>query len=96
MVRIEWSIEAENDLDAIMAYISNSSIQYARTLFENIHEIIENLNSFPKMGRKVPESDNPEDRELIVQNYRIIYQFIEEREVVFIKMIIHGSRLLRI
>jgi len=27
------------------------------------------------MGRKVPESDDPLDRELIFQNYRIVYIF---------------------
>ena len=48
------------------------------------------------MGRKVPESENPEDRELILQKYRIIYRFIEEKDEVLIKMIIHGSRLLKI
>ena len=96
MVQIEWTEEAENDLDDIMAYISKSSLQYARTLFENIHESIENLRLFPKMGRKVPESKNPEDRELILQKYRIIYRFIEKEEKILIKIIIHGSRLLKI
>ena len=48
------------------------------------------------MGRKVPESKNPEDRELILQKYRIIYRFNEEEEKILIKIIIHGSRLLKI
>ena len=56
MVQIEWTEEAENDLDDIMAYISKSSLQYARSFFENVHESIENLKLFPKMGRRVPES----------------------------------------
>jgi len=34
MVQIEWTEEAENDLDAIMAYISKSSIQYANFIKE--------------------------------------------------------------
>ncbi len=46
------------------------------------------------MGRKVPESDDPNDRELIFQNYRIIYIFSNEK--VMIEMIIHGSRLLKL
>ena len=66
MVQIKWTEEAENDLDDIIAYISKSSMQYTKTFFENVHEAIENLRLFPKMGRTVPESKNPEDRELIV------------------------------
>lgn len=30
MVQIEWTEEAENDLDDIIAYISKSSLQYAK------------------------------------------------------------------
>lgn len=96
MVQIEWTEEAENDLDDIMAYISKSSFQYARSFFENVHESVENLRFFPKMGKRVPESKNPKTRELILQKYRIIYRFIEEEEKILIMMIIHGSRLLRV
>lgn len=45
------------------------------------------------MGRKVPESDDPNDRELIFQRYRIIYNF--SHDIVTIEMIIHGSRSLK-
>ena len=48
------------------------------------------------MGRRVPESKNPKDRELFLLKYRIIYRFIEEEEMILIMMIIHGSRLLKI
>ncbi len=96
MVQIEWAEEAENDLNDIMAYISKSSFQYARTFFKNVHKSIESLKSFPKMGRKIPESKNLEYRELILQKYRKIYKFIEEKEKILIMMIIHGSRLLKI
>ena len=96
MVQIEWTEEAENDLDDIIAYISKSSQQYAKTLFENINESIEYLKQFPKIGRKVPESKNPRDRERLIQKYRIIYHYNEEEQQIHIKMIIHGSRLLKI
>ena len=41
----------------------------------------------------MPESDDPNDRELIFQSYRIIYNI--SRETITIEMIIHGSRLLK-
>lgn len=96
MVQIEWTKDAETDLDDILAYISKSSSQYARTFYESVHESIDNLKLFPKIGRRVPESKNPEDRGLILQKYRIIYRFTEQKEKIVIKMIIHGSRLLKI
>ena len=85
MVQIEWTEEAETDFDDILAYISKSSSQYARTFYEGVHESIDNLKLFPKIGRRVPESKNPEDRELILQKYRLVYRFIEQKEKIVIK-----------
>lgn len=96
MVQIEWSEEAEQDFDDILSYLTKSSSQYANSFFERIHEAIENIKKFPKIGRKVPESKKHSDRELIIQKYRLIYRFLEEENKVLIMMIIHGSRLLNL
>ncbi len=95
MVQIEWSEEAEEDFDDIISYLTKSSSQYAYSFFERVHESIENIKQFPKIGRQVPESKNPADRELIIQKYRLIYRFLEEENKIIIMMIIHGSRLLK-
>ncbi len=96
MVQIEWSEEAEADLDDILSYLSKSSTQYANSFFERVHETLDNLILFPKMGRKVPESKNKRDRELFIQKYRLIYRFIKEEDKILVMMIIHGSRLLKL
>jgi len=44
------------------------------------------------MGRIVPELDDPNIRELILRNYRIIYR-IFEKEVQIIRLF-HGSRIM--
>ena len=62
MVQIEWSEEAEEDLDDIISYLSKSSSQYANSFFERVQEAIEKIRQFPQMGRKVPESKNQTDR----------------------------------
>ena len=80
----------------ILAYISKSSNQYAKAMFEDISKAINNLKKFPKMGREVPESENPEYRELIIRNYRLIYRFNEKGQKIIISFIIHGSRLFRL
>ena len=93
MVKIEWSETAKNDLKNIITYLSQDSPSYLKYFTKTILEKIDYLIDFPKMGRKVPESDDPNDRELIFQRYRIIYNI--SHETITIEMIIHGSRLLK-
>ena len=94
MVEIEWSESAKKDLKNILNYISQDSPSYSEFFLNGILEKIEYLKKFPQMGRKVPESDDPNDRELIFQRYRIIYNI--SHETITIEMIIHGSRLLKL
>lgn len=51
------------------------------------------LALFPRSGRKVPEFDNEDMRELLVYSYRVIYR-LAEPEVV-IAAVIHGKRILQ-
>jgi plasmid stabilization system protein ParE len=51
------------------------------------------LANFPRAGRKVPEFDDENIRELIVYSYRIIYRL--EGDAAVIAAIIHGKRLLQ-
>jgi len=94
MVEVEWSEVAKSELKEIIEYISQDSPQYAKYLKERIFESIENLETFPRMGRKVPEFENPRIRELILQNYRIVYDFFDDK--IEIITIIHGRSILRI
>ena len=47
------------------------------------------LAQFPRLGRKVPEFDDENVRELIVYSYRIIYRLQGD---VIIAAVIHGKR----
>jgi addiction module RelE/StbE family toxin len=91
MVGIVWSPTADNDLNEIIDYIAQDSIEYALSFYEEVRDRVENLRDFPKLGRKVPELDNPNIRELILRNYRIIYKYSKEN--IQIIRIIHGSRI---
>lgn len=51
------------------------------------------LSQFPRAGRKVPEFDDEETREIIIYSYRIIYR-LQEHEVL-IAATIHGKRILQ-
>jgi toxin ParE1/3/4 len=51
------------------------------------------LSRFPRSGRKVPEFDDDDIRELLAYSYRIIYR-VQENEVI-IAAVIHGRRMLQ-
>lgn len=94
MSKIKWSKDSIDDLKEICRFIALDSPYYANLLKDRMFEMVEHLELFPEMGRKVPESDDPAVRELIYKNYRIIYQ-IKEGYLEIITAI-HGSRLLKL
>ena len=94
MVRIVWSNAAKEDLKEIKAYISKDSPEYAQIFTEHLFEKLKLLELFPKMGRSVPESDDLYDRELIFQNYRLVYKYNQDK--VEIISIVHGSIRLKL
>ena len=92
MVKIIWSDLAIEDLKSIHDYISKDSIRYASEMIERIIQRVDQLENFPNSGRKVPEFDNELIRELIVDNYRIVYNVDEQ--FVSISRIHHSSKLI--
>lgn len=87
---IEWSARARTDLRELRAYIAQDSPHYARQFVEKIFKSVETLAQHPQIGRKVPEADREDIRELIFQNYRIIYRIAPEH--IYIVTVLHGSR----
>ncbi|TFG22170.1 MAG: type II toxin-antitoxin system RelE/ParE family toxin [Promethearchaeota archaeon] len=92
MVEIEWSTTAQNDLNDIIDYIAQDSLEFALSFYDQVKEKLENLTEFPNMGRKVPELDDPNIRELIFRNYRLIYRIMGDK--IQIVRVFHGSRIL--
>ncbi len=90
-MRLVWSDPAVDDLGAIRDYIAHDSKHYAAQFIARILDAVERLESFPRLGRRVPEAmDQPGVREIIFRNYRIIYRV--ERQRLLILGVIHGSR----
>ena len=50
----------------------------------------QNLGSYPQIGRRVPEAERDDVRELIYRSYRIIY--LTRPEHLYIIAVVHGSR----
>ena len=93
MVEIALSESAWNDLDSITDYIAQDSQRYAQEFGERTFDRIEQLKEFPYSGRIVPEFQNQELRELVMDKYRIVYR-IYSSELIVITRITHGSKLL--
>jgi len=89
-MKIEWTEPALLDLESIRGYIRRDSQYYAARFVEKIIEAIDNLKAFPEMGRHVPEAEDKNMRELMLQNYRIIYRAESERMLII--AVIHGAR----
>ena len=88
-----WSAPAIDDLKALRNFIAHGSEYYAAEFVHRILNAIEKLERFPQLGRPVPELRDAAAREIIFQNYRILYRLRPGR--IDIAAIIHGRRDLK-
>lgn len=89
LANIKLRLDAKEDLKQIKEYISKDSIYYANKTINEIINKTEYLLMFPYMGRKIPEFNNENYRELIYKSYRILYKVNSN---VYILKIFHHSR----
>jgi toxin ParE1/3/4 len=91
--KVIWSLEAEEDFDSIINFIERQSPYYAEIWGDLLVEKIELLKKFPQMGRIVPEKEIRFIREIQVDDYRMIYSFLNG--IITILAIKHYASLLR-
>ena len=72
MTQIVWSPVALRDIESIRMYIAEDSPRVAELVVGRIIQAVERLRNFPESGRKVPERNDPEIREVIVPPYRVV------------------------
>ncbi len=89
-MKLVWSEPALADIESIRDYIRRDSEFYAGRFINRIIEAVETLVELPARGRLVPEADDPNTRELLFQNYRIMYRLEDAR--VIILAIVHAAR----
>ena len=89
-MKITWTLPAVDDLESIRDYIAKDSELYATSIIEKIISSVEKLIAYPKIGRIIPEAKNQNLRELIFQNYRIMYRLYHN--TIQIIAVIRGSR----
>jgi plasmid stabilization system protein ParE len=91
-LKIFWSPLAVDRLENIFEYISKDSNIAAHKLIERIFKKVETLSKYPERGRKVPETNREEIREVFESEYRIIYRVETKR--VFVLSIKNFKQLL--
>lgn len=91
-VRVVWTEKARQDLREIVRYLRQHSSEAAERTSEEIAASTRRLETFPFSGRIVPELAETNFREVIVSDYRVIYEVTDEN-VVEILTIVHGRRL---
>ena len=92
MVKLKWHNDAKRDLFQIYNYIYEDSVYYSIKTINNIIAKTDNLEYFPYIGRKIPEYNRENERELIYKSYRIMYRI--ESDKIFIRRIWHSARKL--
>ena len=92
--KIKWSPKAADTFEDICAFIGKDSEFFASMFAKKIISIVKNLPLFPESGRIVPEYQDPNIREKIFQNYRIVYRIKEH--FIEIVTISHAAKQLNI
>jgi len=73
-MKVHWTENAIEHLVNIYEYIALNSPAYAKRFVDKITLRSEQIADHPLSGRKVPEYDAEDIRELIKKPYRIIYR----------------------
>ena len=77
-------------LDEAVGYIAQDSLAAAQRLLIDALDAGASLTTLSERGRRVPELENPNTRELSVRRYRLIYE-VHQTEV-HVLAFLHGAR----
>jgi toxin ParE1/3/4 len=92
MGKIRWTEKASSNLEGLFQYISRDSMLYAARYVKALVGATKRLETMPRSGRVVPELDDPELREVIYGNHRIVYRVAGRGEDIEILAVVHGAR----
>jgi plasmid stabilization system protein ParE len=88
-----WTQPAKADLRSIHDFIAHDSRHYAKKVVQDIREKTDILEQLPKRGKKIPELNDDQVRELSLYSYRIIYEIREQG--IFVLAVAHKRRDLK-
>lgn len=88
-----WTEQAQQDLEAIYAFVSKDSPHYAAVVVAGLLAAVRRLPEFPQSGCVVSEFADPFVREVIRRPYRIVYRLVGSDEI-HVLTIHHSARIL--
>ena len=91
-MKVHWTHNAVEHLVKIYEYIALNSPTYAKRMVDKITRRSAQIAEHPQSGRKVPEYNANDIRELIERTYRIIYRIKPDQ--IDVLAVIHGARLM--
>jgi addiction module RelE/StbE family toxin len=91
-MKVYWTLNAIRHLTNIYEYIALNSPTYARRMVDRITRRSEQISAQPLSGRKVPEYEAEDIRELIEKPFRIIYRVKQDQ--IDVLAVIHGAQIL--
>jgi toxin ParE1/3/4 len=91
--RVAWTDSAVLGLDSNISFVAQESIDTALRLLERILGAADSLEILADRGSVVPEYDDPEVRQLLVDPFRILYR-VGDADVVVLG-VLHQRRDLR-
>lgn len=81
-MKIIWSPLSVDRLEKIYEFISETNSIFAPKIIKKIFSKVDSLKSFPERGRKVPETNREDIREIFESEFRIIYKVETKRIVI--------------
>ncbi len=90
MAEVRWTPQGLEDLEAICLFIARDAPPFAAVFAQQAFDATDRLADFPESGRVVPEMNDPDFREIILGNYRLIYRL--RSGDVEILTVHHGAR----
>ncbi len=95
MGKIKWSLKASVNLRCIYDYIAADSVIYAARFIKSLIKATKKLAIMPQCGRIVQELVDYGLREVIYQNYRIVYRIVGVQKDIEILAALHGVRKIK-
>jgi toxin ParE1/3/4 len=84
--------QAQDDLRRIVMHVAQDSRERALKLGNRLIDRALEAGAFPQAGRVLPEERDPAVREVLHENYRIIYEVLPDPSRVYVLRFWHGAR----
>ena len=81
MAQINWTDQANKDIDQIIDFLAAQSETYGKIQIQRIFDKVALLVTMPRLGRVVPELDYSNVREIIIGSYRIVYHILSDKRI---------------